>query len=169
VEKVASSDGIVYRKVIQFFAPGKLPLPAMRVVILLCGCLGLLSVSRLIGPPGYSAGVQAAVAYFKTQAGAFAVSCTELRRAANELGDNPQAPRDRARRALAECRCRYKYIESFLEYFFRSSSTIYNRAPKFETEDGSMEYQSPVGLQVIESMLYDSIIDNRLCCNRSMR
>jgi cytochrome c peroxidase len=133
----------------------------MRIVILLCGCLGLLSVSRLIGPPGYSVGVQAAVEYFKTQSAAFAASCTQLRQAAIELADNPQKPRDRARKALAECRCRYKYIESFLEYFFRSSSTIYNRAPKFETEDGSMEYQSPVGLQVIESMLYDSIFDKQ--------
>jgi cytochrome c peroxidase len=133
----------------------------MRIVILLCGCLGLLSASRLIGPPGYSAGVQVAVAYFKTRSGAFAASCTQLRQAAIELADNPQKPRDRARRELAECRYRYKYIESFLEYFFRSSSTIYNRAPKFETEDGSMDYQSPVGLQVIESMLYDSIIDKQ--------
>ncbi len=133
----------------------------MRVVTLLCGCLGLLSVSRLIGPPGYSVGVQGAVEYFKTQSGAFAASCTQLRQAAIELADNPQKPRDRARRTLAACRCRYKYIESFLEYFFRSSSTIYNRAPKFETEDGSMEYQTPIGLQVIESMLYDSIIDRQ--------
>jgi cytochrome c peroxidase len=133
----------------------------MRTAILLCGCLGLLSVSRLIGPPGYSVGVQGAVEYFKTQSGAFASSCTQLRHAAIELADNPQKPRDRARRKLAECRRRYKYIESFLEYFFRSSSTIYNRAPKFETEDGSMEYQSPVGLQVIESMLYDSVIDKQ--------
>jgi cytochrome c peroxidase len=133
----------------------------MRVVILLCGCLGLLSVSRLIGPPSYSAGVQAAVEYFKTQSGAFAASCSQLSQAAIELADNPQKPRDRARRELAACRCRYKYIESFLEYFFRSSSTIYNRAPKFETEDGSMEYQSPVGLQVIESMLCDSVINKQ--------
>ena len=133
----------------------------MRIAILLCGCLGLLSVSRLIGPPGYAAGVQRAVEYFKTQSGAFAASCSQLRQAAIELADNPQIPRDRARRELAECRRRYKYIESFLEYFFRSSSTIYNRAPKFETEDGSMEYQSPVGLQVIESMLYDPVVDKQ--------
>jgi cytochrome c peroxidase len=133
----------------------------MRVAILLCGYVGLLSVSRLIGPPGYSVGVQTAVEYFKTQSGAFAASCSQLRRAAIELADNPQIPRDRARRELAECRYRYKYIESFLEYFFRSSSTIYNRAPKFETEDGNMEYQSPVGLQVIESMLYDPVVDKQ--------
>jgi cytochrome c peroxidase len=119
-----------------------------------------MSVSRLIRPSGYPVGVQGAVEYFKTQSGAFAVSCTELRQTVAEIGKRPQAV-DEARKALVECRCRYKYVESFLEYFFRSSSTIYNRAPKFETEDGSMEYQTPIGLQVIESMLYDSITDKQ--------
>ncbi len=130
----------------------------MRALMLVLGCFGLLSVSRLIGPPRHSAGVQAAIDYFKTRSGDFAASCTALRRAASAMLDSPRVPRDRARQALAECRCRYKYIESFLEYFFRSSATIYNRAPKFEPEDGSMEYQAPVGLQVIESMLYDPAI-----------
>jgi cytochrome c peroxidase len=54
-----------------------------------------------------------------------------------------------------DCRNHYKEIESFLEYFFRSSATIYNRPPKFEAEEGNMEYQSPIGLQLIESLLYD--------------
>jgi cytochrome c peroxidase len=148
---------VVYRKVIQFFAPGKLPLPAMRVSILILSCLGLLSLTRLIGPPAYTLGVQTAVDYFKKESGAFSSSCTALRLAVTTLKTPGQL--GEARKALLECRCRYKYIESFLEYFFRSSSTIYNRAPKFETEDGSMEYQSPIGLQVIESMLYETAID----------
>src|ERR1700722_1167045 len=150
---------VVYRKVIQFFAPGKLPLPAMRVSILILSCLGLLSLTQLMAPPAYTPGVQTAVDYFRKEAGAFSSSCTALHLAVTTLRTPGQL--DEARKALRECRRRYKYIESFLEYFFRSSSTIYNRAPKFETEDGSMEYQSPVGLQVIESMLYDSIIDKK--------
>ncbi len=66
-----------------------------------------------------------------------------------------------ARQALIDCRYHYKHIESFLEYFFRSSSTIYNRAPKFEAEEGGMEYQSPIGMQVIESMLYEPRVDQK--------
>jgi len=47
------------------------------------------------------------------------------------------------------------------EYFFRSSSTIYNKPPKYETEEPSMEYQQPIGLQVIESLLHDTRIDHK--------
>ena len=108
-----------------------------------------MTMSSLIKPPGYTPGVQRAVDYFKKEAVDFAASCTHLKQAAS-TGD-----RQTARLALTECRCRYKRIEAFLEYFFRSSATIYNRAPKFEAEEGGMEYQSPIGLQVIESMLYD--------------
>src|ERR1700743_3580730 len=105
----------------------------MRMTILLCGCLGLLSVSRLITPPVDTVGVQGAVEYFRTQSVRFAASCTSLKRSVAGMDDKP-ATIDEARRALRECRYQYKYIESFLEYFFRSSATIYNRAPKFETE-----------------------------------
>ena len=131
----------------------------MRASVLILSCLGLLSLNRLIGPPAYTPGVQTAVDYFKKESGAFSSSCMALHLAVTTLKTPGQL--DEARKALLECRRRYKYIESFLEYFFRSSSTIYNRAPKFETEDGSMEYQSPVGLQVIESMLYEPAIDTR--------
>jgi cytochrome c peroxidase len=131
----------------------------MRASILILSCLGLLSLTRLMAPPAYTPGVQTAVDYFKKESEAFSSSCTALRLAVTTLKTRDQV--DEPRKALLECRRRYKYIESFLEYFFRSSSTIYNRAPKFETEDGSMEYQSPVGLQVIESMLYDTTIDER--------
>lgn len=121
----------------------------MRLFIFICGCLGLMTMSSLIKPPGYTPGVQAAVDYFKKEAVDFAASCTHLKQVASS-GD-----RQAARLALMQCRCRYKRIEAFLEYFFRSSATIYNRAPKFEAEEGGMEYQSPIGLQVIESMLFD--------------
>jgi cytochrome c peroxidase len=63
-----------------------------------------------------------------------------------------------ARQQLLDCRLHYKRIESFLEYFFRSSSRIYNQAPKYEAEEPDMEYQSPAGLQVIESLLCEKNI-----------
>ena len=94
--------------------------------------------------------------YFRGEAKGFAGSCSELRKAI-EAGKDVGAVRGR----LAEARLRYKHIESFLEYFFRSSATIYNRAPKFEAEEGSMEYQSPIGLQLMESLLYEPRIDRK--------
>ena len=116
-------------------------------------------------PPAYSTEVQSAIRYFQTESQHFATSCTDLRQslAALQPGDHSLTtphPRDNhsltiARQKLIACRRHYKKIESFLEYFFRSSSTVYNRPPKFEAEDGSMEYQSPIGLQFIESLLYE--------------
>jgi cytochrome c peroxidase len=111
--------------------------------------MGLLAASQWVGPAGYSPGVEGAVDYFRKAAGEFAVSCTQLRKAV-------EGPEDLGalRLRLADARLRYKRIESFLEYFFRSSATIYNRPPKFEAEDGGMEYQEAVGLQLMEALLY---------------
>ncbi|HEY4287611.1 MAG TPA: cytochrome c peroxidase [Puia sp.] len=110
---------------------------------------------QLASAPGAAAispGVQSAMDYFTTQSRTFAASCTRLRKTLE--APNPSLPL--ARQQLIDCRCQYKKIEAFLEYFFRSSSTIYNRPPKFEAEEPDMEYQSPVGLQVIESLLYET-------------
>jgi cytochrome c peroxidase len=128
----------------------------MRLFIILLSCLGVLAVPRLITPPP-SPGVQLAMGYFTTQSRAFAASCTQLRKTL----ETPNPSRAVARQQIIECRCQYKKIEAFLEYFFRSSSTIYNRPPKFEAEEPDMEYQSPIGLQVIESLLYDTHPDHK--------
>ncbi len=131
----------------------------------------------------YSTEVQLAVEHFRTESRAFASSCTALRKSLESLQPTGNGTRPRttngtratngaratnstraiadARQHLIECRCHYKKIESFLEYFFRSSSTIYNRPPKYEAEEGGMEYQSPAGLQVIESLLYETRIDRK--------
>jgi cytochrome c peroxidase len=42
-----------------------------------------------------------------------------------------------------------------MEYFFRYPVNLYNRAPVFEVEEPFMEYQSPVGLQYVESLLME--------------
>ncbi len=127
----------------------------MRLIILLAGCLGFIAVPRLIGPPAPSAEVQSAISYFRVESRTFAASCTTLRQCLAALRSNDPHTLATARQALINCRNHYKKIEPFLEYFFRSSATIYNRPPKFEAEDGNMEYQSPVGLQLIESLLYE--------------
>lgn len=142
-----------------------------------------MAVPRLAGPDVSVIGIPSATQHFTTHAKLFATTCTALRKALEDLA--PTTPRDAlaattprgtypatphapkaqllatARQRLIECRCQYKQIESFLEYFFRSSSTIYNRPPKYETEEPGMEYQTPVGLQVIESLLYDTRIDHK--------
>ena len=127
----------------------------MRLFVILFGCLGFVAVPRLITPRPTSDGVRSAMEYFTARSRDFATSCTALRRSIESPSFSPSA----ARLQLVECRIQYKKIESFLEYFFRSSSTIYNRPPKFEAEEPGMEYQSPVGLQVIESLLFEDSVD----------
>lgn len=133
----------------------------MRLFILLTGCLGFLALPRLIRPPAPSTEVQSAISYFRAGSRTFAASCTTLHQRLAALRPGDPQTLIAARHALMDCRDEYKKIESFLEYFFRSSATIYNRPPKFEAEEGGMEYQSPVGLQLIESLLYEPAIDKR--------
>src|SRR6201990_721995 len=128
----------------------------MRLVIILVGLLGFMAIPRVVTPPP-PPGVRSAMDYFTIQSRSFAASCTQLRKTL----ETPEPSRAIARQQLIECRCQYKKIEAFLEYFFRSSSTIYNRPPKFEAEEPDMEYQSPIGLQVIESLLYKTPPDHK--------
>lgn len=60
-----------------------------------------------------------------------------------------------AQKALQTCRINYKQLEFFLEYFLPYPSNIYNRPTTYEIEVPFAEYQTPIGLQVIESYLYD--------------
>ncbi len=127
----------------------------MRLILLIAGCLGFIALPRLIRPRVYSMEVQSAVDYFRVESRAFAGSCAELRKSlvslrpgelpgrATEVTEAQSGTLAAARQELIECRCHYKKIESFLEYFFRSSSTIYNRPAKYEAEEPDMEYQSP--------------------------
>lgn len=139
----------------------------MRLFILIFTSLGLIAATRLISPPAAtpvpaqhrtappSIGIPPAVERFTTQSKIFAASCTALHIAIK------QHQLTLARQRLLDCRLRYKQIESFLEYFFRSSATIYNRPPKFEAEEPNMEYQAPIGFQLIESLLYDTHPDQK--------
>ena len=148
----------------------------MRLFILITGCVGFMAIPRLIRPPAhlippsqaypipppvYSTEVQSAISYFQAESRYFASGCTELRQSLASLHPGDTRSLTLARQKLRACRHHYKKIESFLEYFFRSSATIYNRPPKFEAEDGSMEYQAPVGLQLIESLLYERRLNKK--------
>jgi cytochrome c peroxidase len=125
--------------------------------------LTCLLITGLIRPPSPSPspGVANAVEYFKTEAPVFARCCAGLHTAIRTMDlHNGRSVAD-VRRRLIECRAAWKRIEPFLEYFFRTSSRIYNRAPKFEAEEPGMEYQTPLGLQVIETLLYETNTPDR--------
>jgi cytochrome c peroxidase len=110
-------------------------------------------------PKQESRGVQAARAYFKAEAPLFAASCAALDSAIRGIGADSaiQAGHlELARQKLLICRLHYKKIEAFLEYFFTNAAHVYNSPPKFEPEEPYMEFQAPVGLQVIEALLYDT-------------
>ncbi|MBS1660442.1 MAG: cytochrome C peroxidase [Bacteroidetes bacterium] len=128
----------------------------MRLFILFLSSLALVAATRLIGPDNPSIGIPPAIEYFTTKSKIFAASCTALRQSLQNLTPTPTREQITiARQRLIDCRLHYKQIESFLEYFFRSSATIYNRPPKYEAEEPTMEYQAPIGLQLIESLLYE--------------
>ena len=129
----------------------------MRAIIIL-GILsgsGLLLTGLIRPAPSRASGVGVSIAYFRKEAPEFARSCKELLSALQSTDLSSPRSVAGARQKLIDCRLHYKKIEFFLEYFFRSSSRIYNSPPKYEGEEPDMEYQSPVGLQVIESLLYE--------------
>lgn len=66
-----------------------------------------------------------------------------------------------ARNALKQCRISYKQLAFFLEYFFTSEAYVFNSPPKYEIDEPYIEYEAPVGLQQIESILYDTAVYSR--------
>lgn len=83
----------------------------------------------------------------------FAQSCAQLQAAINGINHNDNSVKN-ARRALLNCRRSYKSIAWFLEYYFKTSASQFNAPPKFEAEEPEEDYRDPVGLQVIESVLF---------------
>lgn len=126
---------------------------------IICGilCIGccLAVMQSLTGPPHQDKGVEPAVLFFKIQSKAFAASAIRLQAAITAIQADDSSTLVQARTALRDCRLDYKKIEFFLEYFFKSSAIIYNSAPKYEIEEPYMEWQEPIGLQVIEGLLFE--------------
>ncbi|WP_106523495.1 cytochrome-c peroxidase [Taibaiella chishuiensis] len=98
---------------------------------------------------------QNAMLQFKQDAKAFAGAATTLQDKMNALSaENPETI-TAAVNALKATRLAYKKIEYFMEYYFKYPVNLYNRAPVYEIEEPYMEFQAPVGLQVIEDLLLD--------------
>lgn len=100
--------------------------------------------------------VSIALTRFRADSKLFASRISLLDSALQKI--NPASPQtiDDAKEALIASRIAYKRIEYFLEYFFATSSRVYNRAPKNEIEEPYLEFQELAGLQYIETLLYES-------------
>jgi len=105
---------------------------------------------------GNSSGITHALVVFREGSAAFALSSLELENTITALKSGDSAAVVKARTALKNSRLNYKRIEFFVDYFFESSSMIYNRPAKVEVDEPYMEYQEPSGFQVMEAMLFDT-------------
>lgn len=130
----------------------------MRSVYGILGICFCLFVAQALIKPVRDRGVEPAVAFFKEQSGIFAASTGRLKLAIAAIKANDTRSVIDARKALINTRVSFKRIEFFLEYFFTSSAMIYNRPAKYEIEEPYMEYQEPVGLQVIEALLFEKAV-----------
>lgn len=115
----------------------------------------LFVLMSLTNVTGSSIGLEPTLKYFRSGAKDFATATAALQSAIQAINKDDPASVVTARQQLKDCRLQYKKIEFFLEYFFKTSSLIYNSPAKTEIEEPYMEYAEPVGMQVIEAMLYE--------------
>ncbi len=126
----------------------------MRFIILLMISIGLFAGGKSVSRTAEGTAVQSAKNYFVIQSRLFSADCNQLKSCAKGLNKGAYSVQ-RAAKQLRTCRQQYKKIESFVEYFFPGAAHIYNRAPNYELEKPFIEYQEPVGFQVIESLLFE--------------
>lgn len=103
-----------------------------------------------------SIGVQNCTDRFRTDAQAFAAAVRQMGIAIEKIDTSDVRSIAHAKQKLRETRLAYKRIAFFLDYFFFTSSRIYNRPPKNEIEEPHLEYGAPAGLQYIEALLFDN-------------
>lgn len=99
-------------------------------------------------------GVNATLDYYVSQITALTTSAGTLHEAVQKLNTDTASVIN-ARNKLAACRISFKKIEFFTEYFFKSETRWYNAAPVFEVEEPTLELVEPMGLQQMESLLYE--------------
>jgi cytochrome c peroxidase len=126
------------------------------ITILFALCIG---ATALIKKPA-SIGVDNTLNYFSRNTKTFIGSLQQLEIAVKSITQN-KTTLQAARQALINCRAHYKKLEFFIEYFFEKRIRIFNGAPVYEVEEPYMEYQSPVGLQVMESILFEQKPENK--------
>lgn len=99
----------------------------------------------------------AAVNDIRQHAKLFMQSTVALKRSIVLIDARRQSSVLAARKALKDSRYQYKYMEYFMEYFFRSSAHIYNSPATIEVEEPELEYEEPIGFQVMEDLLYKPV------------
>lgn len=129
------------------------------VILLFTCCVGLIAFTKFPGA-GITKGVEHTLEYFRTQSTQFAITTAGLKEEINKINNDPSSIAN-AKEVLKKCRLQYKSIEFFLTYFLSSTSLFYNQPNKVETEEPNLEYHEPVGLQVIEAILFDSAATGR--------
>jgi cytochrome c peroxidase len=129
----------------------------MKIVIVLSG-ICLFAAMTLALPGGTPTRI---TDYVKKTQVTFSSKATAMRQAIALIDAHNPATLVCAREALKECRISYKQLAFFMEYFFASEAYVFNSPPKYEIDEPYIEYESPVGLQQIESLLYDSTVYNR--------
>lgn len=115
----------------------------------------ILCAGSAFVPDNSSAGVDHLAVYARGEFIAFADQAARLESAIDHIDRNNPKSVELARSALWSCRVQYKRISFFLDYFFSFSAQSFNSPPQFELEEPSMEYDEPLGLQVIEDLLFD--------------
>jgi cytochrome c peroxidase len=140
----------------------------LKIIIQFLLFITCLSVVLGLKEPTDSVGLVPLVDEMKVNFIQFEQSTLELQKAVFLLKQDPQYRKsnmqgtgyakriNEAKKALKNSRMAYKRIAFFMDYFFRSSSLIYNRPAKTEVEEPYMEYQEPSGFQVMEAMLFDA-------------
>lgn len=123
----------------------------MWKALALCFALLLLAAA----PEQETIGVENCTDRFRTDAKAFALSVKDMRIAIENTDSTDAQSIELAKEKLKNARLAYKRIAFFLDYFFFTSSRIYNRPPKNEIEEPHLEYAAPTGLQYIEALLFD--------------
>lgn len=89
-------------------------------------------------------------------------STKELQTAIRNLKEGDTTTVLSARKALLKSRKSYKRMEYFMEYFFQFPVNMFNKAPVYEIEEPYMEYQSPIGFQVVEDLLFeDNVFEHK--------
>jgi cytochrome c peroxidase len=128
----------------------------MRILLcVLSGTFCLIVFLSFTSPAPVSIKSTPAIEFFKESSAAFAHASQELELAISFISAGDPKSIENARVALKVCRLKYKRIEYFIEYFFKTTAIIYNGPPKYEVEEPYMEYQTPIGLQVVESLLFE--------------
>ncbi|MFT3749179.1 MAG: cytochrome c peroxidase [Agriterribacter sp.] len=107
--------------------------------------------------PFVETGADNTLKYFRAHIPALINAAKKLKIAIDNISED-SASVQTARNKLAECRSQYKSIEFFVEYFFGSTVSRFNVPPVFEVEEPTLEYQWPVGFQVMEAILFDENI-----------